>query len=215
MTTNFVVGVDFGLPHEPPSLAVLERRHYTPPPPIGLNVLNAPDPTVPEYICRHLDSLPPDASNGTVAQQVQRMLQASDALRGAHVIVNEGPVGPAVVDLLRRTVATRVWRTAVTNGAKADRSSMPFNVPRRDLLMLLQTLLNEGRCTFARNRYADALVEQMKTVTIKPPTTNDELAWREQQHDGLVFAVAMACWLFENVTLDRRTSTSVDLGFHW
>jgi hypothetical protein len=36
-------------------------------------------------------------------------------------------------------------------------------------------------------------------VEIDPKTAHDSYtAWRENQHDDLVFAVALACWLGEN-----------------
>lgn len=214
MTTNFVIGIDLGRHNEPPSLAVVERRNYTPPPPIGIHITNAPAPTLPTYKCVNIGMFSPNTSNSDVAAAVQEMLRREPALKnGAQIVLNEGPVGPPVADLFRRTIDLRLWRIAITNGSKADRSSVPFNVPRRDLLYLLQTLLDEQRCTLVSgNRYADALVEQMKTVDIKPPTTNDELAWRDQKHDGLVFAVSMACWLFENMTLDRREAHSYSVS---
>src|SRR5438270_13730993 len=69
--------------------------------------------------------------------------------------------------------------------------------PKRDLMIGLQVLLQRGGLQIAAGlKFGQALVEEMAAVRIKQTATGHEQfgAWREGEHDDLVFAVSLAHW---------------------
>ena len=70
-------------------------------------------------------------------------------------------------------------------------------VPKRDLMAGLQVLFEYDELKIARTLvYAEALKKEMMDMRVKAtPAGNEQFgAWREGEHDDLVFAVALACW---------------------
>ena len=76
-------------------------------------------------------------------------------------------------------------------------------MPKRDLVGTIQALLQDSRLTIAKaHSEADTLTKELMNfrVTINPETAHEGYsAWREADHDALVLATALACWLAENV----------------
>ena len=76
-----------------------------------------------------------------------------------------------------------------------------FNTPKRDLVATVQVLLQQDRLHFARRLpLMDPLFHEAQSfwAKIDPQTAHDSYsAWREQDHDDLVFALALACWWAE------------------
>ena len=76
-----------------------------------------------------------------------------------------------------------------------------YNVPKRDLVGVLQVLLHSRRLVFAAEHpMTPVLMQELSNfkVTIDPRTAHDSYAaWREGIHDDLVLATALACWYGE------------------
>ena len=70
-------------------------------------------------------------------------------------------------------------------------------MPKRDLIVGLQVLLQNGELQIAAGlEHGAALVKEMAEMRVKVTAEGNEQfgAWREGEHDDLVFAVALACW---------------------
>jgi hypothetical protein len=75
-------------------------------------------------------------------------------------------------------------------------------ISKLDLITSAQILLQSVRLKIAATLPDTAtLTAELLHMRVKidPKTAHDSYpAWRENQHDDLVFAVALACWLEEN-----------------
>jgi len=107
-------------------------------------------------------------------------------------------VGRPVVDLLRSARPGGLLMPAIiTNGDFETRDQGYYRVPKRDLIIGLQVLLQRGAMQIAAGlEHAADLVKEMADMQVKvTPAGNEQYgAWREGTHDDLVFAVALACW---------------------
>jgi hypothetical protein len=82
-------------------------------------------------------------------------------------------------------------------------------VPKRDLVGVVQVLLQTERLKFASEIPAvPMLVQELLAFRVKidPLTAHDSYgAWREGAHDDLVLAVAVAAWYAQRPVPPRRT----------
>ena len=89
-------------------------------------------------------------------------------------------------------------RAVMVTGGQSERSDGEFDyVPKRDLMAGLQVLFEFGELKIARTlRHVEELKKEMADMRVKvTPAGNEQFgAWREGEHDDLVFAVALACW---------------------
>ena len=106
------------------------------------------------------------------------------------------PVPICITGGLRPTLscrATAARRTPSTVRAEAT-------VPKRDLVSVLQVLLETGRLRLAADLAdLDILVGELETfrARISPAGRDTYEAWREGDHDDTVLATALACWFGE------------------
>jgi hypothetical protein len=75
-----------------------------------------------------------------------------------------------------------------------------LHVPKKELVGVLQLLRQGRRLKIARLPERDLLVRGLGNFNVKITTAGNETfeAWRERDHDDLVLAVALACWLGES-----------------
>jgi hypothetical protein len=148
-----------------------------------------------QYAVRHIERW----LGVSYPEQVQRVrtLQADPLLRAAPLVVDQTGVGRAVLDSLR---AARLRPIGVTihGGDTVTHEGSEWRVPKRDLVAVVAVLLQARRLKIA-DALPDAptLVHELANfrLTIDPRTAHDSYAaWREQDHDDLVLAVALACW---------------------
>jgi hypothetical protein len=77
-----------------------------------------------------------------------------------------------------------------------------YRVPKRDLVSLLQVLLQGERLKVASTLpEAPTLVQELlaSRARVAPRASDGDSAWREGPHDDLVLATALACWCAEHV----------------
>jgi hypothetical protein len=85
----------------------------------------------------------------------------------------------------------------ITSGDRETRDGGYYRVPKRDLIVQLQVLLQcEALRIAAGLELASTLVGELREMRVKvTPAGNEQYGvWREGKHDDLVFAVALACW---------------------
>jgi hypothetical protein len=85
----------------------------------------------------------------------------------------------------------------VTCGQREGWGDGFYTVPKRDLVIGLQVLLQSGGLQIAAGlALGKTLVEEMMAMEVRvSPAGNEQYAaWRGGTHDDLVFAVALAYW---------------------
>jgi hypothetical protein len=208
MTPNFIVGVDLGQAQDPTALVVLERGTSSQ---IGRSQRQVYDGGIPRieqaavklarYDVIHAERMP----LGTHYPQ-QRMriaeLMADSRLRGrAALVIDRTGVGRSVVDEMRRD-GLRPIGIGIHGGASVTRVASDFNVPKRDLVGVVQVLLQTERLRFARDLpLLDVLLGELADfrVSISATTGHDSYAaWRVGGHDDLVLALACGLWYAEH-----------------
>ena len=85
-------------------------------------------------------------------------------------------------------------------------------VPRHYLISVLQILFQDGRLRIARDlEFAPALERELINFSVRNAPGLDETTalWRENDHDDLVFALALACYFLERMARGRQINVSV------
>jgi hypothetical protein len=112
-----------------------------------------------------------------------------------------------VVDLLRAARPRAILMpVTITSGQVESTGEGFYRVPKRDLIIRLQVLFQQGGLQIAAGLpFAQKLVEEMMAMEVKvSPAGNEQYAaWREGTHDDLVFAVALAYWSAQKAYPER------------
>jgi hypothetical protein len=186
---SYFAGLDLGQTHESTALAIVERTSVE------------GDAVAPSaiYAVRHLERFPIGTPYADVFGRVIGMFAAAP-LQDGTLLVDQTGVGKPVIQLLRRRdnhphfvpVSIAAGLEAALDGHGG------WLVPKLDLVGGLQVLLQAKRLKVAESLpEAGTLVRELTNFRFKPLPANstDPLAaWREGQHDDLVFAVALAVW---------------------
>jgi hypothetical protein len=103
------------------------------------------------------------------------------------------------MDMLRRAElgCRSLWPVVITSGDVERYADGHYRVPKRDLIVGLQLLLQRRGLQIAKGmKFGPVLVREMAEMRVKiTPSGNEQYgAWREGEHDDLVLAVALACW---------------------
>jgi hypothetical protein len=168
---------------------------------------------------RHLERFPPGTPSAEVGEPVKAVFTA--ALAGGTLVVDQTAVGRPVVELLQRAdVRAQLCRVTVTAGHRAARDpGGVWLVPKTELVSCLQILLQGRRLKVSPALPESAtLVQELTTFQADPPTKADEgaLSWREQPHDDLVLAIAVAAWMGERLRPVWVSAPTVyDAGLPW
>lgn len=191
------VGLDLGQAQDYTALAILERpRVHSQTPLAQRRPVNA---------LRYLRRFPLGTPYPDIVRDVVKLMRSA-ALRGSALVVDQTGVGRPVVnmlaDALRYHVTCSLVPITITGGhaVTAAENTASFHVPKRELIGVLQVLLQTRRLHVARG-LADApvLVRELENYRIKITPARNEIfePWRDGQHDDLVLAVALAAWVGE------------------
>ena len=186
-----------GQKQDPTALAVVEWREYA----------GARDAAAFEHgketllSLRHLERMPLGTPYPEVVHRVGCLMRSRRLAGGErrHLVVDGTGVGPAVVDLLRQEdLPSRLWPVTITRGDTERYADEYYRVPKRDLIVGLQVLMQQGGLQIAEGMKEGAtLVKEMAEMRVKISGSAHEQygAWRSGEHDDLVLAVALACWV--------------------
>lgn len=191
----YFVGLDLGQAQDFTALAVLTRPQVL-----------ARDPTPLRrcpYALRHLQRFPLGTPYSHVLTMLLKVLR-TPPLVGSLVIVDQTGVGKAVVDTLADGLRDRVTCTfcpvTITTGQDVITGGGALRVPKKELVGILQVLLQNRRLQVART-LPDALLllRELENFRIKATAKLPQSfeAWREGNHDDLVLAVGLAAWAGE------------------
>jgi hypothetical protein len=147
---------------------------------------------------RYLERLALGTPYPEVVERVVGLTRSSELAGHCHLVVDATGVGRPVVDLLRQAgPGCQMMPATITGGDAESREGGYYRVPKRDVIVGLQVLLQSGELKIAGGlRYGAALVSEMAEMRLKVSGAGREQygAWREGTHDDLVFAVGRAGW---------------------
>jgi len=182
---KFFVGLDLGQAQDYSALSVLERL-----PAKGGNV----------YHVRRLERVR-GASYPKIVEKVTALLRSPGMRDGASLVVDQTGVGVPVVDLLRQA-GLRLIAISIHGGDNTAHEGDNWRVPKRDLVGVLQVLLQTDRLKVASKlKLGPVLQAEMLNFKVKidPVTAHDSYsAWRDNEHDDLVLSVALGAWWGEH-----------------
>lgn len=156
----------------------------------------APEPEPVRYHVRGIHRFPRGTLYPTIVDAMQERLAP---LGSAAVLVLDGTgVGRGVVDMFQvsRRQACPVVPVMITAGVRATLEKGYWHVPKRDLVGVIQVLLQTARLKIADVPERATLLGELQTFEVKiTPAANATYgAWREGTHDDLVLALALALW---------------------
>ena len=148
-------------------------------------------------------------------QQVERLIHMVEHLSGFVVLAADATgVGRGVVDILHEAIyeladddtrgsqidTIQPAYITITGGSAVTKSPMGLlNVPKRELVTTPLILFQDRRLHISEAlEYQDLLQKELLNfkVKINIATGHDSYeAWREGEHDDLVLALSLACWV--------------------
>jgi hypothetical protein len=153
-----------------------------------------------QFHVRHLERFALRTPYPAIAARVATMIDRPPLAGCTTVVVDATGVGRPVVDMMRRANISPVAVT-ITGGDSVSHDCGEYRVPKRDLVAIMQVLLQTERLKIAAEIPEAALLQNELLnfqVKINLATAHDSYgAWREGTHDDLVLATAMACWYAE------------------
>ena len=195
VTGQYFVGLDLGQSQEFTAIAVLERAElrgdWEP-------VVFAWRKTIALRL-RHLEPVPLGTPYTEVVERVVAVTRSADLAGRCQLIADATGVGRPVMDMLRRAElgCRSLWPVEITSGEMERHADGHYRVPKRDLIVGLQLLLQRRGLQIAEGmKFGPVLAREMAEMRVKiTPSGNEQYgAWREGEHDDLVLAVALACW---------------------
>jgi hypothetical protein len=210
---TYFSGLDLGQTNDPTALAVMEQSWLPDPHHAGRFLTS--------YACRVLERFPLGTSYVDIVARVKGLFSADVGssrtypLWNTPLAVDQTGVGAAVVDMLKTAKPPALIKPVlITAGHAVKYDAGVYHVPKKELASVLQVLLQSGRLKIAKELpEAQALVRELENFKVKITVAANETfgAWREGDHDDLVLAVALACWLGENTP----RYFDEDLGMTW
>lgn len=196
MRPEYIVGLDLGQTSDYTAVAVLERTL---------------DGERNRYAVSHLERFALGTSYTAIADRMDELVRTPPLL-DCTIAVDQTGVGRAVVDLLRaRDMPASLKRITITGGQAVTKEPGGIcHVPKKDLVGVLQVLLQARRINVARGlRHARTLVRELENFRVKITEAAHETfgVWRDGQHDDLVLAVALAAWVGETFFLSAWDPT--------
>jgi hypothetical protein len=194
----YFVGVDFGQASDFTVIAVVERTE-------SKGAWDAAQFAYKKEVglqLRYLERIALKTSYPAVVARVVQVTQWEELAGRCRLAVDGTGVGRSVVDLLRMArPGCVVMAVNITGGQKQTYEGGYYGVPKRDLILGLQVLLQRGLLRIAAGlEHGPNLVQEMSAMQVKISAAGNEqyAVWREGAHDDLVFAVALACWNAQN-----------------
>jgi hypothetical protein len=215
---TYILGLDLGQAQDYTALVVLEcttrdtgktKTLYLP---VSSRAGQSPYQVLPVpvmenlYAVRHLERL---ALGTSYPAQVARVKVLFDSLVNGEkkpcLVVDQTGVGRPIIDMLR---AAELPATAVTitGGDTVSSDGNDYRVPKRDLVSTVKAVSQTDRLRVAPElSEGQTLANELLAFKVAISTRghdsygNDVGLWRENAHDDMVLATALACWYGENV----------------
>jgi hypothetical protein len=201
-TSEFYAGLDLGQSVDYTALAVVER--------ITLHYYRSewaahggpPKAAPPSYELRHLERLPLGVSYPAQVKHVASLLERPPLKgSGVQLALDFTGVGRPIYDLfLAAKLGCSLIPVTITGSDNVTREGSHYRVPKRDLIAVVNMLLQSDRLKIAASLPAAAILKrEMENFRMKISVTGHDSYgnWREGQHDDLVLATSLSVWWAE------------------
>ena len=214
---GYYVGVDLGQAQDYTAITVLQRKEIVEPQNCSLSEY---DPglqmsafIVDTYELRHLERPAIGTSYLEIVKRITRVMHAPELTDNAILLVDATGCGRPVVDMLKGEGLQPLIAITITGGNSASQSAEGFNVPKTELVSVLQLYLQSGRLKIAAALPdANTLKDEILNFRVKVSLKDGEEtfgAWREGIHDDMVLATAIPLWYASRYSAKRPLN---DLG---
>jgi hypothetical protein len=198
-TVRQIIGLDLGQVSDYTALALLKQTTSV-----------EGDKSIRRYACPYLRRWPLGTPYPKIVADVKEFIAALDE-PSPFLVADATGVGRAVIDQLRAASlsVTGLIAVNITGGHQVTRTFASVNVPKKELVSAVRSVLEGWRLQIARQlKEARTLQKELSTFKTKITTTGNETyeALRARDHDDLVLAVALALWRGENA-LEYRIVT--------
>src|SRR5262245_37904076 len=183
---RFIVGLDLG-----------QAADYS-----AVVVVECTGTVSPSYAARYLRRWPLQTAYPEIVQDVARLLRHPPLTGQSTLVADQTGCGRPVIDMLAQAGLAPV-PVSIHGGDRVSVDRGNYRVPKRDLVACIAVLLQQKRLQFAQMPMTTTLVQELLTFKVKidPATAHDSYAaWREQDHNDLVLALALSCWWGERQT---------------
>jgi hypothetical protein len=204
---SFLVGLDIGFLQDYTAVAVVERveapsarpaleMHYD----AGTrHHFLAPVESPARYQVRHLQRFELGTATPEVVERTCALLQRPELAGGGTLVLDVTGVGRGVLHAFQQAGLAPLAVT-IHQGHNTSHRGREWHVPKKDLVYTLTSLGGARPVLLAlgdRVPFAAEVRQEMQTFSSKINTATAHesfAAWREQDHDDLVLALALACW---------------------
>ena len=212
---KYFVGLDLGQAADFTALCVLEKISPAKPAYQVIRGSSWPEQGAKTYHLRHLERVKLGTPYPEIVSRARQVMEALPKT-GTFLIVDATGCGRPVFDMFKKENLNPVGIT-IHGGGAVTRASGLINVPKRDLVGVLQVLFQSGRLKVAESLPdAKTFIDELLNfkVKINTKTAHDSYeAWREGIHDDLVLAVALAAWYAEKKRPAARAIGKKPKGF--
>ena len=188
--SNWVIGLDIGQRRDYSAIAVLDSAEET---------SGTRDPVTYEYIrrklirLRHIERVRIGTPFSGVVDRVGEIV-CDPRLQGSSLVVDATGVGAPVVELLRAArLRCRLIPAQITGGSDESSDAAYYRVPKRDLVVGLQVLIEQWDFEIVGGSpAAEALVKEL-TAFKATRSTSGNLRYQGSR-DDLTMALSLAWW---------------------
>jgi hypothetical protein len=192
--THYVVGVDIGQSMQPTAVAVVEQKTQS-------TRRDTWDWKTVEMSLRHLERFPLDAGYPAIGARLDDLighLHDKEQDSQTDLIIDITGSGRAGANYMRRFHGVAPITVTIKGGSgETEVEPGDWCVAKTELIGHLMVAYQTSTLKVAKSLdLAATLSRELADFKMKPPTLNpnDPEAWREGQHDDLVFAVALTTW---------------------
>lgn len=196
LDTKVFLGIDFGQANDYTTLAILEKTTVL----TGAkNHWNYERAKEERFSIRHLERLPLGTPYPLVVARIGQIVRSAPRKPDMWLCADATGVGRPVIDMIRdQRLGCMLYAVTVTSGNTESSDSIYYNVPKSKLLNQLILQFESGTLKVSRHLdLAETLLEELAGLRVKVTSAGNDIytTWRTNQHDDLLFAVALAHWL--------------------
>jgi hypothetical protein len=190
---RYLLGLDLGQAMDFSAVVVAERHA----PPHGHRGVPHGAQLQATYDVRYIKRWALGTPYPAIVQDVATLVTHPPLAGDSTLLADFTGCGRPVLDMMRQQGLTPRG-IAIHGGDRVTQDGMDYRVPKRDLAAVVACLLQQQRLRIAaRLPETPILTQELLTFKVKidPQTAHDAYsAWREQDHDDVVLALAMALW---------------------
>lgn len=175
------IGLDLGHANDYSAIAVLEHREPH-----------------EQRVLRHAARFPLGTSFSAIVTRLARAVASPDCAGRATIVADATGLGAPVIEMLRGAgIGAALVPVVITGGNAATRSGSNWNVPKKELITALYLMFETRsvRIPASLPGYRDLADELLNyQITLGDTARPSFGPGREEFHDDLVMALALAAW---------------------